>query len=281
MNIVRRLTVVVHRRPLELLLVLATTLLFAQLFWPVVRYWWRLPSPGRIGCDTFQSATLANEFVIQLPESYHGEQLWPLVVFLHGSGECGNDPTIVRAQQLFRQRLPAIVAAPQCLPDYNWQPNSVADLVHYVASQYHVDRRRIYLVGYSMGGYGAWQSAAAHPDLFAAIVPISRGGEPDDAKALAGVSVWAFHGEKDTTIPLADSKSMIEALRNAAGQPRLTILPEAGHDICRAVCARRSLGVAVSAASGKIRSNSEPEAVLRRRLLDSPETLIVHIPNVA
>lgn len=241
MNVFRSFVVFIHARALELLLVLSITFLIGQLCWPAVVHWWRLPIPGKTGFDTFQVATLASEFVIQLPQSYRNGLSWPLIVFLHGSGERGNDATVLHGQDLLRQKLPAIVAAPTCLPPCTWEPDAVANLVRYIASRYDVDPKRIYLVGYSMGGYGTWRTAASHPELFAAIVPISGGGDPNDAKTLAAMPVWAFHGEKDKAVPVAESEHLIEAMHKAGGEPRLTILPNEGHGICGTVCYRTDL----------------------------------------
>jgi predicted peptidase len=240
MNVFRRFVIFVHAKSLGLLLLLVIILLVGQLNWLTIIHWWRLPKPGTTGFDSFQAATMEPEFAIQLPRSYYKEQRWPLVVFLHGSGERGKDPNILRDQGPFRQDLPAIVAAPQCLPSYDWESNAVAGLIQYIVSRYHVDRARIYLVGYSMGGYGTWATAASHPELFAAIVPISGGGS-NVAKTLAAMPVWAFHGEKDKAVPVAESERVIEAIRNAGGNPRLTILRGEGHSICRVVCDRADL----------------------------------------
>lgn len=92
-----------------------------------------------------------------------------------------------------------------------------------------------------MGAYGTWETAAGHPEMFAAIVPISGGGEEKDALSLARTSVWAFHGAKDKTIPVAESERMIDAIRKAGGKPKLTIFPDAGHAICDLVCSRPDL----------------------------------------
>lgn len=241
-NTVSRFVAFNHASRLQLkLLVLSVLLLIGQICWPAVAHWWRLPGPGQTGLDTVQATTLASDFLIQLPPAYYETKLWPLVVFLHGSGQCGSNPNILRSETVFHQSLRAIIAAPQCLPSCSWQPDAVADLVKYIASRYRVDRKRIYLVGHSMGGYGAWKTAALHTDLFAAIVPISGGGEPNDAKSLARISIWAFHGDKDKVVPVAETEQMVEAVRNAGGQPRVTILSGAGHGISRSVCERSDL----------------------------------------
>jgi predicted peptidase len=241
MNVVRRFVAIVHATALELLLVLSILLLIGQLSWPIVVHWWRLPGPGQIGFDAYKTRTMANEFLIQLPSAYRKRERWPLIVFLHGSGYRGRDPSILRSQTVFQQSLPAIVVAPECLPDIYWEPDAVANFTDYVASRYFVDHKRIYLVGHSMGACGAWATASNHSDLFAAIVPISGAGDPQNAKSLAHVPIWAFHGAKDRTISITESERMIEAVREAGGHPRFTILQGAGHAISQSVCKRTDL----------------------------------------
>ncbi len=237
-----------HRYRLEVLLILAVALLVGQLVWPAVNCWWSRPGPGAIGIDTYAPIdAMAPKYAVYLPKEYGDDANgWPLIVFLHGSGERGSDPAILRGRGPMatvqnEAKLPAIVVAPQCLPNRSWQPDAVVHFIEHVASTYHVDRERIYLVGYSMGGFGAWATAAAYPDLFAAIVPICGGGAPDKAKALADVPVWAFHGAKDDAVPLARSEEIIEAMRRAGGNPKLTVIPDAGHGICESTCQRNDL----------------------------------------
>jgi len=166
---------------------------------------------------------------------------WPLVVFLHGSGERGNDPAKLCNCPVFQRKLPAIVIAPQCLPSRGWDPEAIVNLIREMQSDYHVNRRRIYLIGNSMGGYGTWQTAAKYPEIFAAIVPICGGGETAQASALARLPIWAFHGERDKTVPLNESVRLVEAIRRSGGTPQLSILPGAGHGIRTAVCGRDDL----------------------------------------
>jgi predicted peptidase len=241
MYLMRRIFVLVHTTALELLLALAIVLLITQLTWPPITRWWHSPSPGRVGFDSFESTALGREFVIRLPANYAKDDVWPLIVFLHGSGERGNDPRMLRVCGPVPKNLPAIVVAPQCLPKQGWDPEAVAEFVQHLASKYSVDRQRTYLVGYSMGAYGVWRTAAAYPELFAAIVPISGGGDAKTAKVLAEIPVWAFHGADDEIVQLGQSQEMVDAIRGSGGQPRLTIIPHAGHDICELVCERTDL----------------------------------------
>jgi dienelactone hydrolase len=102
------------------------------------------------------------------------------------------------------------------LPDADWRPDSIAAFIEVVVSSYQIDRNRIYLIGYSMGGYGTWRTAARYPGLFAAIVPICGGGDPNDTKSIAHVPVWAFHGANDNVVPCDESERMIDATKQRA-----------------------------------------------------------------
>ena len=244
MNALRRAAVIAHLLGLELLLALAVMALVAQLAWPAARDWWRRPTPGAVGIGRFDAdSALAAEYLLYLPE--HGEAPWPLVVFLHGSGQRGSDPNVLRDWGPFlylsHTSLPAIVAAPQCLPTHQWEPAAVMQFVDHLSEQYQVDRERIYLVGCSMGGYGAWRTAAAYPAQFAAIAPICGGGQSNDAEALADLPIWAFHGANDEVVPVTESERMVEAVRSAGGTPKLTVFSDAGHGICHPVCQRTDL----------------------------------------
>lgn len=241
MYLFRRIVAVTHDRWLELLLAIAIFALILQLAWPTVVYWWHLPSPGTVGKDNFHASTLAAQHLVYLPEGYVGSYDWPLVVFLHGSGERGTDPQRLRNIGPLSLKLPAIVAVPQCVPDSSWQPTDVAALVDHLATRYHVERRRVYLVGYSMGGFGVVATAAACPEKFAAIVPIVGGRGAADTTQLSQVPLWAFHGAQDKAVPLQESERLVQQILQAGGQAKLTILPDAGHGICDEVCRRDDL----------------------------------------
>ena len=182
--------------------------------------------------------TLSCNHLLFLPEDY-GEQEkdWPLMLFLHGAGERGNDlqkvkvhgpPKIVEKQKDF----PFIVVSPQC-PGGDWWDEKLdvlANLLDDIVARYDVDTERIYLTGLSMGGYGTWALASKYPDRFAAIAPICGGGKRFMAYRLKDVPVWAFHGAKDSVVPLEESEEMVEAINARGGNAKLTIYPDAGHD---------------------------------------------------
>ncbi len=175
------------------------------------------------------------DYLFYLPQNYAERDQWPLVLFLHGSGERGSDlelvkkhgpPKLIAAGKQF----PFIVVSPQCPGDLRWQPAQLAGLLDDVASRYKVDPDRIYVTGLSMGGQGTWNLAGFAPDRFAAIVPVCGSGEPESASSFAHVPVWVFHGAQDAAVPLDASRRMVEALTSAGGTPKFTIYPEAGHD---------------------------------------------------
>ena len=174
-------------------------------------------------------------YLLYLPKNYAGENSWPLVLFLHGSGERGSDLELVKKHgppKLIHEgkEFPFIVVSPQCPKDISWEPIYLNALLDDVVSKHKVDKDRIYVTGLSMGGFGTWSLAAATPDRFAAIAPVCGGGETRWARRLAHLPAWVFHGEKDKAVPVRLSQEMVDALKEKGGEPKLTIYPEAEHD---------------------------------------------------
>ena len=99
-----------------------------------------------------------------------------------------------------------------------------------IVEKYKVDQDRVYVTGLSMGGFGTWALAVHTPDRFAAILPVCGGGDPRQAKRIAHIPAWVFHGAKDPLVPLAASQKMVEALKKNGGSVKFTVYPEAGHD---------------------------------------------------
>lgn len=180
---------------------------------------------------------LALRYLTYLPEGYESdaEKRWPLVLFLHGSGERGSDlskvalhgpPKLIKAGQQY----PFIMIAPQC-PNGRWfRVAELVALLDDVEERYRVDPQRIYVTGLSMGGFGTFQLAMAIPQRLAAAAPICGGGTVQLAPLLKDLPLWAFHGSADQAVPAARSREMIEAINAAGGQARLTIYPGVGHD---------------------------------------------------
>ena len=180
-------------------------------------------------------------YLLFLPREYQAREQrgekWPLILFLHGMGERGDDLELVKIHGIAKivetqPDFPFIALSPQC-PDGNmwWHHNlTLKGLLDEVMADYAVDPQRVYLTGLSMGGYGTWSLATSYPELFAAIAPICGGGMSEWMFALKEVPVWAFHGAEDPLVPLERGQRLVDALGAWGGDVRLTVYPGVGHD---------------------------------------------------
>jgi predicted peptidase len=180
--------------------------------------------------------TARMKYLLFLPRGVSDKtKRWPLLMFLHGSSERGDDlekvkthgpPKMVEKEKDF----PFILVSPQAERFSGWSPDILNTLLEDVCAQLPVDTDRIYLTGLSMGGFGTWDFAIRYPEHFAAIAPVCGGGDPESACRLKDVPVWAFHGAKDPVVPLKDDAEMVEAVKKCGGEVRFTVYPEAEHD---------------------------------------------------
>lgn len=207
-----------------------------------------LPPVGQTSQRFGASATAKDglNYWLYLPQDYNQQprQQWPVLLFLHGSGERGTNvaavlkhgpPKLVQEGKQF----PLIIVSPQCPPGQWWSPAVLNRLLDDISARYRVDPDRVYLSGLSMGGFGTWTLAGTKPERFAAIAPICGGGEiiyvalasRRRGEALQSLGVWAFHGAKDPVVKPEESERMVAALRKASvREVALTIYPEAQHD---------------------------------------------------
>jgi predicted esterase len=176
-------------------------------------------------------------YLIYLPQEYKNDtaKQWPLMVFLHGSGESGSDIQKVKANgppKLIEQgrQYPFIVISPQAPLNEGWEPQVIIRLIREIQNKYKVDKDRIYLTGLSMGGFGTWAIAIKFPWVFAAIAPVCGGGDSTEVMKLKRLPVWCFHGAKDNVVKPEESYRMINALKKFNPDVKLTIYPEANHD---------------------------------------------------
>jgi predicted peptidase len=183
--------------------------------------------------------TLALDYLIALPEGYDAEgDAVPLVLFLHGAGERGDDldkvkmhgpPKMVEQGRDFG----AIVVSPQCPADSWWtyEVDALIALLDKIEREHNIDPKRIYVTGLSMGGYGTFALAARQPERFAAAVPICGGGELFAAWRLTKLPLWVFHGEADRVVPAEESERLDRMIQRAGGnRVKLTIYPGVGHN---------------------------------------------------
>lgn len=195
----------------------------------------------------FQDDSGAHKYVVFVPHDYTAEKEWPVILFLHTAADRGTDgraPVETGLGPAIRAReksFPFIAVFPQCedrdtparggwLPDTADGKRTLAILAE-VEKTYRTDKDRVVLTGISMGGFGAWALAAADPDRWAAVVPISGGGDPGTAAKLAHLPIWCFHGAADRIVPADESRRMIGALEKSAGNPLYTEFAATGHNV--------------------------------------------------
>lgn len=173
---------------------------------------------------------------VWLPPGYaQRRERWPLVVFLHGSGERGTDLEKVKVHgppKLIAQGAswPCITVSPQLEDGARWNPERLHRLLQALQDRLHVDRQRCTATGLSLGGHGVWHWATAYPGDLAAIAPVCGYGDPARVAALRRVPVRAYHGDQDRVVLLAPHQACIDALRAAGGVASLTVYPGVGHD---------------------------------------------------
>lgn len=191
------------------------------------------------------SRKIEMRYLVYLPKDYDAKRgkRWPLMLFLHGAGERGTnlqDVALHGPLKLAKQgrEFPFLIVAPQCPNGQDWADEPLLKLLDHVTKNYAVDTNRVYLTGLSMGGYATWRLGMLHPEKFAAIAPICGGCSLLDVilpgrgrVALKRLPIWAFHGAKDTAVPVEESERMVKLLKEfGAKDVKLTIHPDAGHD---------------------------------------------------
>jgi predicted peptidase len=201
-----------------------------------------------------------SRYVVYVPRGWTADRPWPVILFLHGAGERGQEGTRATSVGLGAelrwnpQRIPAVVVFPQAPEETRWlgEPAETAmRALDAAMREFSGDPDRVYLTGLSMGGFGTWHLALAHPDRFAAAVPVCGGivpngsatsvrqspltaGQADPyaftARQLRHLPVWMFHGAQDTVILPAESRSMEKALQAAGGAVRYSEYADVGHN---------------------------------------------------
>lgn len=188
------------------------------------------------------------------PEVLQLNAKYPLIVFLHGAGERGFDNVKhlkslpqQMAESASMKRFPCFLLAPQCPPQMNWSSEAefmnfsdtkkqaiLLDLVYRlileISAKHPVDTKRIYITGYSMGGYGTWRMISRYQNLFAAASPLCGGGDLRTVNRIVHIPLWVAHGDADQVVPVTESRKMIDALRMNGARPEYRELKGMKHD---------------------------------------------------
>jgi len=217
----------------------------AALSLPSVAVAKKVPAPTPVEGQTVQPpvADGGYPYLLFIPKGYNesGRDRWPLLIFLHGSGERGTDINVVKKHgpPMLVEKDPAfpfIVISPQ-LPEESatvgqyWDVPPLEAILDHALKTLRVDPSRVYLTGLSLGGMGTWDWGTAHPERFAALAPVAARGDPAKACNAKDVPVWAFHGDRDDAVDMRGDFEMIDALKKCGSTPapRLTIYPNTDH----------------------------------------------------
>lgn len=194
-----------------------------------------------------QTSHTTNEdirFLLHFPKEYSkSNSSSPLLIFLHGMGERGENihevkkygpPHLIESKN-WPENLPFVVISPQLSENYGYWPDFlITHIINYAIENYNIDEQRIYLTGLSLGGMGVWNYAIHHPEKLAAIIPVCGKADPTIACEMDKLPVWAFHGEQDNIVAPSGSVKMIEALRRckdrSASLTKFTLYPNVKHD---------------------------------------------------
>ncbi len=192
--------------------------------------------------------TVSYDLLVYTPKGVRDEKkLWPMIIFLHGSGERGNDPNRLKVHSLPKvidreENFPFIVVSPQCPDGKRWNAESLNAMLDEVLTKLPVDTNRIYLTGLSMGGYGTWKFAIAYPERFAAVAPVCGWGHLEDVEKLKQTPVWIFHGAKDDVVPPSESEKMVKFLEKfGSTKVKFTLYPNANHNAWDATYSNQEL----------------------------------------
>ncbi len=176
-------------------------------------------------------------YLLHLPAAYESRTDWPVILFLHGAGERGRDLELVKREALPRiletlPDFPFVVVSPQEERDHLWTADALASFLERISSRYRIDMSRVYATGLSSGATSALEVAIRHPEMIAAVAPVSPTAIPPELCAMREVSVWIFQNAGDERVPVSRSRKLARELRacGGSGEVKLTIHPRDGHD---------------------------------------------------
>ncbi len=195
-------------------------------------------------------------YLLQAPTGEEPKSGWPLLLFLHGYGECGDDIAKVKVHgppkltSQFADLAGCVIVSPQCPRNSWWRVAALKNLVdEVIEDRGNIDQSRLYVTGLSMGGYGTWSLISHYPDYFAAAIPICGGGDPfrlpknrppvkegiknefkpEGLQEASKLPIWTFHGTDDGAVPILESERLVDLLKQSGSKVQFTIYEGAGH----------------------------------------------------
>ena len=204
---------------------------------------------GAVTVDNFVARWYTNAqgvlpYRLFIPTNYNAATRYPITLFMHGAGERGTDNRLqltgqtgclVFASETNQVKYSSFMVAPQCPPGGAWADATrraqVLGLMNLLASQYSIDTNRLYITGLSLGGMGTWDYIGQYPNMYAAAIPMSGSGTVSLAPRMTQTPIWNFHAFNDGTVNVSGSRTMIDAVRRAGGNPVYTEYASGGHVI--------------------------------------------------
>jgi predicted peptidase len=181
------------------------------------------------------TSKLELNYILQLPKNQ--KEKFPLLVFLHGSGERGTDLDLVKSHSPFTYqniiKSPIALLAPQCPENMQWDTKALYELIIDIEAKYNIDKSRIYLTGLSLGGWGTWKLAEEHPEVFAAIAPVCGPTDIfmiDAASKLKDLPIRIYHGALDDVVTPVQSIAMHQELKKINANSELFIFSNDNHN---------------------------------------------------
>lgn len=192
-----------------------------------------------------------------LPKNFDNAKKYPLIVFLHGAGERGNDNELqlVHGKDLFinmnkNNNFPSIVVFPQCSKNSYWANVSrinnsfsflddptentslklVEGMINELQSNFKINSNQIYVGGLSMGGMGTFELVYRNPDMFAAAFAICGGANPKIGEKISKTNWRIYHGDKDFVVPVKLSIDMYNSIKSFNKNVYLKIYPNVNHN---------------------------------------------------
>ena len=175
------------------------------------------------------------KYWLYTPANYEEQESVPWMMFLHGMGERGDNLEQVKVwgpPKLVadREDFPFVLISPQCPRDITWKTTHLVQILDAIQDQMKVDKKRLYMTGLSMGGFGTWAMVGAIPERIAAAVPVCGGGDLRAADKMTDVPIWAFHGDADRVVGIEHSQRMVDAVNEAGGKAKLKVYEGVGHN---------------------------------------------------